>query len=226
MTKNNRYSRNTILYAAIITIAAIAPLTRPALGQDNKKQKIPYEIIEDIEARKAEEAAIKHHRLALGLSIDPFSSILSAVDRQFGIGIQPWFGIDRVKIRLDISHLRVPNDIAGTRYFHKNNINTFGISVEYFFSDNFEGFLIGGGFGFWANTISHKHFNQHASWMMPCLSVEGGYVWKFHKNVFIEPCLALNIMLKPETVKIFWFRYRALPAAGEITLKFGIHFDI
>lgn len=205
----------------------IAAITLPAAAQDNKAQKIPYEVIEDSSAeRLADTAPILTHRFCIGLSIDPFPMVLSAVDRQFGLGIQPWFGIDHVKIRLDISHFRVPNDIAGTRYFHKNNINTFGVSFEYFFSDNFEGFLIGGGFSFWANSISHKHINQRGSWIAPCISIEGGYVWRFHKNIFIEPCLALDIMLKHESVKILWFKYKALPVAGEITLKFGMHFDI
>jgi hypothetical protein len=120
----------------------------------------------------------------------------------------------------------MPDSIAGTRYFYKNNINSFSLMAEYIFGDNFDGFFIGSGFGIWQNTISHKYLNGKGSCTMPLFTLEGGYIWKFYKNLYLEPCLALDIMLTRQTISIYRFTYKPLSIAGEITIKFGLYVDI
>ena len=190
-------------------------------AQDATDQKIPIRIIEE---EIPEHAA--QHALALGVNLDPFPTIISAFSREFGLEIQPWFGIDHYKIRFDIAHMRVPDTIAGTKYFYKNSCNSFSVMAEYIFGNNFDGFHIGAGIGVWHNTIRHKYFNVHGNIILPFLKIEGGYIWKFYKNLYLEPCAALDIMLMHKTISIYGFTYKPLPAAGEISVKFGVYVDL
>ncbi|OHD64987.1 MAG: hypothetical protein A2176_04335 [Spirochaetes bacterium RBG_13_51_14] len=199
----------------------------PALAQDEAKRKIPFEIEERSPDEGTQPALSRsQHRMALGVAIDPFPTVISAVDRRFGLSVQPWFGIDNFKVRIDITHLRMPDALAGTRYFYKNDIDMGAVILEFFFSKNFEGFRIGSGFGIWDNSISHKYFTKKGGSISAFFTIGGGYVWKFYKTLYIEPCLALDILLSKETISIYGFKYRPLPLSGEISLKFGLYFDI
>ncbi|MBN1498343.1 MAG: hypothetical protein JXA07_16340 [Spirochaetes bacterium] len=211
---------------AIMLVLVLAPWSG-AHAAEEQKQDIPYEVIERQSAETAyDESTARRHRMALGVNIDPFPTVLSAVDREFGLSIQPWFSVNNIRILLDIAHFRIPDDCVATRYFHKNDINTFALSFEYTFGKNFDGFLVGAGFGIWQDSVKHRYFNESATSIRPFISIKGGYIWKFHKNLYIEPCLSLDIMLAREKLSVFWSGFTPLPAAGEITLKFGMYFDI
>lgn len=222
-------------YTSPFIAAALACLMVPAMpapgafAQEERKQRIPYEVVEEAPAGSGiDESTAPHrtHRMALGVNIDPFPTVLSAVDREFGLSIQPWFGVDNLKIRLDIAHFRIPNDCVATRYFKRNNVNAFSLTFEYAFGAHFDGFIVGAGIGMWQDSVSHRYFNESATVVRPFVSIEGGYIWKFYKNLYIEPCLALDVMLTRRTLSVVWCRYTPLPVAGEITLKFGMYIDI
>jgi len=210
-----------ITFLSALSAAFIAAGIAPALGQDAASKKIPFEIVDE----KAPDSAAQHH-FGLGVNLDFFPTIVSLVDTEFGLSIQPWFGIDRFKIRLNIVHMRIPNSLAGTRYFYKNDVNAFSLAVEYCFGQNFDGFTIGAGIGVWHNMVSHTFFNKKGSSITPFLTLEGGYIWKFYNNLFIEPCLALDVMLTRQKISIYGSSYKPLPVSGEITLKFGLNVDI
>jgi hypothetical protein len=213
----------------IVIIAATALLmtvagNSPVHGQDAPNKKIPLEATDDrISADSMTQT--RQHRLAFGANLDFFPTILSAVESEFGLGIQPWFGIDHFKIRLDIRHMRIPDSLAETRYFYKNIVNTFSLVLQYCFGNFFDGFVIGAGIGVWNNMISLKYFNKKGSSITPYLTIEGGYIWKFYSNLYIEPSLSLDVMLTNQKIKVYGFDYEPLPVAGEITLKFGIYVD-
>ncbi|GEM_PF-827235 len=207
-----------------VSAALIAAGGAPVLGQDTAGKKIPFEIVDDRPPDSASQPA--QHRLGLGVNLDFFPTIVSLVDTEFGLSIQPWFGIDRFKIRLNIVHMRIPNSLVGTRYFYKNDANAFSLAVEYCFGKNFDGFTIGAGIGVWNNMVSHKFFNKKGNSITPFLTLEGGYIWKFYHNLFIEPCLALDVMLTRQRISIYGSGYKPLPVAGEISLKFGLNVDI
>jgi hypothetical protein len=216
---------STNLRAFFIMLALFALLCAgiavPAAAQDEPaKRKIPVEIEEP------EVKVPRTHMAALGVAIDPFPIIVSSVDGRFGLSVQPWFGIDYVKVRIDITHIRIPNAITGTKYFYKNELNIAGIVAEGFFNKNFDGFRIGTGFGVWDTTISHRYFNKKGKTISAYWTIEGGYVWKFYKTLYIEPCLALDVPLSENKIKLYGFTYRQLPVFGEISLKFGLYFDI
>lgn len=215
-----------ILPAMLVLVLAPWPGVHAA---EEQKREIPYEVIEGPPPETAHDESTtrqRTHRMALGVNIDPFPTVLSAIDREFGLSVQPWFSVNNIRIRLDIAHFRVPDDCVATRYFHRNDVNTFALSFEYTFGKNFDGFLIGAGFGIWQDSVKHRYFNESATSIRPFISVEGGYIWKFHKNLYIEPCLALDIMLTREKLSVYWCGFSPLPVAGEITLKFGMYFDI
>jgi hypothetical protein len=216
-------NNNSIIgkFFSVITLLASMLSSLSVLAQEKTNQKIPIEIVE----QKTPERPAKH-TMALGVNIDPFPTILSAVSRDFGLGIQPWFGIDHLKIRLDIAHVRIPDTIAATKYFYKNNSNSFSLVAEYMFGNNFDGFVLGYGFGIRQNTISHEFFRGMGNSNILFFTVEGGYIWKFYNNVYLEPCLSLDIMLTRQTISIFGFTYKPLPVAGEITVKFGLYVDL
>ncbi len=213
------------MFLLAAAVAVIAAGNTPAHGQDTPNKKMPFEVIDDKNGDDSITPSIQHH-LALGINIDFFPTILSVVDSEFGLSIQPWFGIDQFKIRINIVHMRIPNSLVGTRYFYKNNANTFSLAVEYCFGKNFDGFTIGAGIGLWSNMVSNKIFNKQGSSIAPFLTIEGGYIWKFYNNLYIEPCLALDVMLTKQKIRMYGFEYKPLPVSGEITLKFGLNVDI
>jgi hypothetical protein len=204
-----------------VTLMTCIMFGHTASAQDTTDQKIPIQIIEEEIPGHTQK-----HVMALGVNLDPFPTIISAVSRNFGLAVQPWFGIDHFKVRFDVAHMRVPDTIAGTRYFHKNNCNSFALVAGFMFGNNFDGFVIGAGMGIWQHAISHKHFNVRRSSTTPFFKIEGGYIWKFHKNLYLEPCIALDIILGQKTISIYGFMYKPLPVAGEITVKFGIYVDL
>jgi len=208
-------------FPATVMLAAFMISSLNLMAQDKSDQKIPIQIVEEETHDHAQK-----HTLALGANIDPFPTIVSAASRSFGLGIQPWFGIDHFKIRFDVAHLRVPDAVSGTKYFYKYNCNSFALSAEYMFGNNFDGFLVGAGIGIWQNAISQKYFNERGHDTALFVTVEGGYIWQFYQNLYLEPCVALDIMLGQKTISVFGFTYKPLPVAGEITVKFGIYLDL
>jgi hypothetical protein len=190
-------------------------------AQDKADQKIPVQIIEEETPEQAQK-----HAMALGVNIDIFPTIVSAASRSFGLGIQPWFGINHFRIRFDVAHIRMPDTITGKNYFYKYNCNSFALAAEYTFGNNFDGFIIGAGIGIWQHAISHKHFNERGHRTVPFFAIEGGYIWKFYQNLYLEPCIALDIILGQKTITLYGFTYTTLPVAGEITVKFGIYLDL
>lgn len=217
----NRFQSIIRAFSAVILLAAFVMIGPNLLAQEKTDQKIPIEIIEEEIPERTQK-----HAMALGVNIDPFPTIISAVSRQFGLAIQPWFGIDHVKIRFDVAHMRMPDAIAGTKYFHKNNCNSFALVAEYMFGSNFDGFLVGAGIGVWQHAISHTYFNEGGHRTAPFFTIEGGYIWKFHKNLYLEPCIALDVILSQKRINIYGFTYKPIPIAGEITCKFGFFVDL
>ena len=222
-------NKNLFIITILTCLMLMPAYFSRTFAQEQKKQKIPYEVVEDPASDNSiNESSAPHrtHRMALGVTIDPFPTVLSAVDRVFGLCVQPWFSVDNFKIRLDIARFRIPDDCVATRYFHRNNVNAFSLVFEYAFGANADGFLVGAGIGMWQDSVGHRYFNQSATAVRPFLLIEGGYIWKFHKNLYIEPCLALDVMLTRPKLSVYRFGYTPLPLAGEITLKFGMFIDI
>ena len=219
--KNSCTSYRNLFIMLAMAASFCTPLALRAESQDEpEKRKIPVEIEEP------EVKVPRTHKAAMGVAIDPFPIIMSAADSRFGLSVQPWFGIDYVKVRIDITHIRIPNAITGTKYFYKNEVNVAGIVAEGFFNKNFDGFRIGMGFGMWDTTISHRYFDKKGKSISAYWTVEGGYVWKFYKTLYIEPCLALDVPLSTNKISLYGFTYHQLPVFGEISLKFGLYFDI
>lgn len=217
---NDRTRPPRVPYLLTCILSACLSIGIPAFAQDEPKRTIPVEIEE------ADAHVPRTYKAALGIAIDPFPIIMSAVDSRFGLSVQPWFGIGYIKVRLDITHIRIPNGIAATNYFFKNEVNSAGIVAEGFFNKNFDGFRIGTGFGLWDTTISHRYLNKKGKSISAYWTVEGGYVWKFYKTLYIEPGLALDVPLSSNRISLYGMSYRQLPVFGEITLKFGLYFDI
>jgi len=218
MKNQTRAPLNGIIFYLALSVCLLTGIQ--ALAQEETRRTIPVEIEE------ADAHVPRTYKAALGIAIDPFPVIMSAVDARFGLSVQPWFAIGYVKVRIDISHIRIPNAIAETKYFFKNEVNSAGIVGEGFFNKNFDGFKIGTGFGLCDTTISHRYFNKKGKSISAYWTIEGGYVWKFYKTLYIEPCLALNVMLSKNKISLYGFSYKQLPVLGEITLKFGLYFDI
>jgi hypothetical protein len=219
--KETRTTHRTMFVLLALLALFCAPSALKAAEKDEpEKRKIPVEIEEP------EVKVPRTHKAAMGIAIDPFPIIMSAVDGRFGLSVQPWFGIDYIKVRIDITHVRIPNAITGTKYFYKNENNIAGIVAEGFFNKNFDGFRIGTGIGLWDTTISRRYFNKKGKSISAYWTIEGGYVWKFYKTLYIEPCLSLDVPLSQNRISLYGSTYRQLPVIGEISLKFGLYFDI
>lgn len=223
--KNNmRSSSHFIFTIAAATIIFTFGGNFYAHGQETQNNKIPLQTTDE-RVNSDSLTPLKLHRFAFGANLDFFPTILSAIDSEFGLGIQPWFGVDHFKIRLDIRHMRIPDSLIETSYFHKNIVNTFSVVLQYCFGNSFDGFVLGAGIGAWNNMITLKYYDRKGSSIAPYLTIEGGYIWRFYSNMYMEPSLSLDVMLTDQTITVYGFHYKPLPVFGEITLKFGIFVD-
>jgi hypothetical protein len=95
--------------------------------------------------------------MAVGVQLDLFPTVVSAVNGRLGHAPQVWLGIDHVRLRLIGAHLEPPAALAFADEGFKNPTTTvFAVVFDYTFGERFDGPWISTGFESWVRTLEHE----------------------------------------------------------------------
>ena len=72
-----------------------------------------------------------------------------------------------------------------------DRVKAFGLSFEYFFRENFEGFWFGPGIGYWTNDIQAENGLKQKNESF-IFTLGGGYNYSLTKWLYVSPWLALH----------------------------------
>jgi hypothetical protein len=165
--------------------------------------------------------------MAIGLQLDLFPTVISAVNGELGYAPQVWLGIGHARLRLIGAHLEPPDGLAfADDGFENPTTTSFAVTIDYTFGDHFDGFWIGGGFELWQRTIEHRDVAAKAAWTSTVATFGGGYIWRFAGNVFLDPWLALHATLNPESVFLGTYGYDPAPIVASASVKIGWFADL
>jgi len=160
--------------------------------------------------------------MALGVNLDLFPTVASAINGELGYAPQIWVGLDHVRLRFVGAHVEPPDALAfAPDGFRDPTTTVFAAIVDYTFGDHFDGPWLGSGFELWDSTIAHDGVDGTAHWTSTVFTIGGGYIWRFAGNFFVDPWLAAHAVLDPEAVELGGFDYEPAPILAEASLKLG-----
>src|SRR5216110_437859 len=101
-------------------------------------------------ARADDDGLARPRRLAVGVQLDLFPTVISAVAGHLGYAPQVWAGVDRVRLRLVGAHLEPPDALAfAPDGFRRPTTTVLAAVIDYTFGPRFDGFWVGAGFENW-----------------------------------------------------------------------------
>lgn len=160
--------------------------------------------------------------MAIGVQLDLFPTVVSAINGRLGYAPQVWLGIDHARVRLIGAHFEPPDALAfADEGFENPTTTAFAVTIDYTFGEHFDGFWIGGGFELWQRTIEHRDVAQTATWSSTVATIGGGYIWRFAGNFFLDPWLGVHATLNPETVLLGPYEYEPTPIIASGSVKVG-----
>lgn len=135
-----------------------------------------------------------------------------------------WVGHNHFRYRAVITKIETPNFILEDG-FTNNDMNVYAAIVDYFFKPDFEGWWIGPGLEYWDATIQTDAQLETAEYRNIIATLGGGYVWKFHKNFYLNPWVAGHFRIAGDKeVSVDQSIYETPLFIPEISLKLGWHF--
>lgn len=157
----------------------------------------------------------KSINIALGLEQDMLPYILKGY-----IGTA-WIGRNMERVRFSYAVAAAPK-FTLNKDIESDVVNAFGISYEYFFKENFNGFWFGPGIGVWTNDVIAKDQQRiiHQSFVF---SLGSGYNYPIGKRFYLSPWLALHSRVagnKP--VPVGSTVYKPMIFTPELSVKLGI----
>jgi hypothetical protein len=133
------------------------------------------------------------------------------------------------------NHLRISGTVAKTNTFDifvpsgfKNNIvQSYALSGEYFFGQNFKNLWAGGGLDYWQGSIDNADDNAHAEYTNYLINVGAGYVIKIWKGVYVNASGSVHMVVAGgKVVEVGNATFNANTIIPEISLKIGYHFPL
>ncbi|WP_420399643.1 hypothetical protein [Flagellimonas sp.] len=135
-----------------------------------------------------------------------------------------WVGHDHFRYRAVITKIETPSFILEDG-FTNNEMKVYAAIVDYFFKPGFEGWWIGPGLEYWDATIQTDAKLETAAYNNTIFTLGGGYVWKFHKNFYLNPWAAVHLRIAGDKeVRVDQSLYETPLLIPEISLKLGWHF--
>jgi len=135
-----------------------------------------------------------------------------------------WYGIKQFRFRGVIAKIKPPGFLLDEGY-ENNEVKAYALIVDYFFKDNFEGFWGGVGLEYWDSSIEHENETVTAKYNNTIFTVGGGYVWKFYKNFYLNPWVAVHAIIAGEKdVRVGSRTYEPQVVTPEASVKIGWHF--
>lgn len=135
-----------------------------------------------------------------------------------------WVGHNQMRYRAVVASVTTP-DFMVKEGFTNNEIQAYAFIVDYFFNPNFEKWWIGAGMEYWDGSIQTDAEQETATYSQTVFTVGGGYVWKFHKNFYLNPWAAFHVRVAGDReVSVDDKVYEPSAFTPEASLKLGWYF--
>lgn len=135
-----------------------------------------------------------------------------------------WVGHNHFRYRAVIAKLETPEFFV-KEGFANNEVEAYAAIVDYFFKPNFEAWWIAAGLEYWDSKIQTDAKLETAEYNNTIFTVGGGYVWKFHKNFYLNPWVAGHLRIAGDKdVSVDDSTFETPSVIPEFSLKIGWHF--
>lgn len=136
-----------------------------------------------------------------------------------------WVGKNHMRYRAILTKIKVPEFVLKDD-FTNNEIQAYTLIADYFFKPNFEKWWVGAGLEYWQGKIQSEAKIETAKYNNTIFTVGGGYVWKFYRNFYLNPWVALHVKISGDSKvlvdnKIFEPSF----ITSEASLKIGWYFN-
>ena len=160
----------------------------------------------------------KPGQLSFGVEQDVLPYVLS------GYIVTGWMGRDFVRCRFSYAEAQTPQFMLQTG-IGKDKVNAFGISLEYFFKENFEGWWLGPGVGFWTNNLESEDMGQAKNESV-IFSFGGGYNYFITRWLYTSPWIALHTRVSgTDLLDVSDASYKPIILTPELSIKLGVKFS-
>lgn len=135
-----------------------------------------------------------------------------------------WVGSNHVRARGVITRATLPGFVTEDG-FEDNQIDVYAAIVDYFIHPDFQGLWIGGGIEYWNGNISLVDSPADAGYDNFIATLGVGYVWKFWKNLYLNPWAAVHVRVAgDDEVIVSNEQFNPRAVLPEASLKLGWHF--
>lgn len=135
-----------------------------------------------------------------------------------------WYGKNQMRYRAIITQVTTPEFVL-EEGFTNNDIQSYTFITDYFFKPGFEAWWIGAGLEYWDAEIQTDAALETAKYENYVFTVGGGYVWKFHRNFYLNPWVAGHIRIAGDSeVMVDGVEFEPAAFTPELSLKIGWHF--
>ena len=135
-----------------------------------------------------------------------------------------WAGHNHLRYRAIVTQITTPSFMLEDG-FTNNKIQSYTAIADYFFSEGFEKWWVGSGFEYWKGLIQSDRKLSTARYNNVIFTAGGGYVWKFYRNFYLNPWVAVHCKIGGDNaVDVDGIRFHPAFATPEASLKIGWHF--
>jgi hypothetical protein len=135
-----------------------------------------------------------------------------------------WVGHNHFRYRAIVTQITTPSFMVENG-FNNNKIQSYTAIGDYFFSKGFEKWWIGSGFEYWKGQVQSDRKLSTARYNNMIFTAGGGYVWKFYRNFYFNPWIAVHCKVAGDNyVNVDGLRFRPAFVTPEASLKIGWHF--
>lgn len=132
-----------------------------------------------------------------------------------------WIGKNQFRHRFSYAHATSPKLVYGADT-KSDAVRAFGISFEYFFKEDFKGWWLGPGVGYWTNLIETNNLQQLRNESV-IFTFGGGYNFFITDWLYTSPWIALHTRVSGnETISVGNESYTPAILTPELSVKLGI----
>lgn len=136
-----------------------------------------------------------------------------------------WVSHNHFRYRAIVTRVTTP-DFFLKDGFTNNKMMVYALVTDYFFQPRVEKWWIGAGFEYWDAQIQTDARLSTAKYENYIFTVGGGYVWKFHRNFYLNPWAAVHGRIAgDERVAVDGVEFRPGFFTPEASLKVGWYFN-
>ncbi len=159
--------------------------------------------------------------VALGIQLDLFPTVVSAINGKVGYAPQVWAGISGLRLRLVGAHLEPPDTFAFDEKVIDPDLTAIAFIIDRTFGPRFDEFWVCGGVETWLQAVAAKDGSGEAKWVSGVFTVGAGYTWRFVDNFYLDPWIGLHWVLNPQTLQVGSTEYRPAPLVANASVKVG-----